>query len=91
MSSGNCWTALTLGGYAKSNTPQMMKAAIMDTGRETANQVSQEGAPPSRDICSIAKMFWGLLMGLVMPPKLLAKAIPAMLQTVSFHDFSLSL
>ena len=56
---------------------QMMKAEMMETGREIANQASHEGAPPTMDILSIAKIFCGLLIGLVMPPKLLAKAIPA--------------
>ena len=57
--------------------PHTMMAATTDTGRETANQVSQEGAPSPVDICSIAKIFWGLLMGLVIPPRLLASAMPA--------------
>ena len=57
--------------------PQMMNAEMMETGSAIANQDSQEGAPPTMDMRSIAKMFCGLLIGLVMPPRLLAKAIPA--------------
>ena len=55
----------------------MRMAPIMETGKAIANQASQDGAVPSADMRSIAKMFWGLLMGLVIPPKLLARAIPA--------------
>ena len=50
---------------------------MIETGKAMANQASQEGAVPSADMRSIAKMFCGLLIGLVMPPKLLARAIPA--------------
>ena len=55
----------------------MMNAEMMETGSAIANQDSQEGAPPTMDMRSIANMFCGLLIGLVMPPRLLAKAIPA--------------
>ena len=53
------------------------------TGRATANQAAQEGAFPPRDMRSMANRFWGLLMGLVMPPRLLASAMPAKLELLS--------
>jgi hypothetical protein len=50
-------------------SPQHNKLPATATGSATANQTSQLGASPSMLIRSIANMFWGLLMGLVMPPE----------------------
>jgi len=49
---------------------------IQDTGRAMANHDSQLGGSPSMDMRSMAKIFWGEEMGLVMPPILDAKATP---------------
>mmetsp|Transcript_19139 Transcript_19139/g.53589 ORF Transcript_19139/g.53589 Transcript_19139/m.53589 type:complete len:302 (+) Transcript_19139:1429-2334(+) len=49
---------------------------MKDTGSATANQDSQLGGNPSMDMRSMAKMFWGEEMGLVMPPMLDASATP---------------
>jgi len=63
-------------GSATANQ-QIPGAHLMpDTGSATANQESQLGGWPSMDIRSMAKMFWGDEMGLVMPPMLEARATP---------------
>jgi len=46
-------------------------------GSATANQLSQETELPPLPISWMAKIFCGDEMGLVMPPRLDAKAIPA--------------
>lgn len=46
------------------------------TGRLTLNHESQLGGELPTDIRSMAKMFWGLAIGDVMPPTLAARAIP---------------
>ncbi len=59
-------------------------------GSATANQLSQETELPPLPISWMAKIFCGDEMGLVMPPRLDAKAIPAVaslhLHMESFMD-----
>ena len=68
--------------YTRRSRPQHRALPAKATGR-AANQESQEGAFPSMDMRSMANRFWGLLMGLVMPPKLLAMAMPGATHTRS--------
>lgn len=63
--------------YAASSRLQQARLPRQATGRATANQESQEGVLPPRPISWMAKMFCGEEMGLVMPPRLDARAIPA--------------
>ena len=65
------------GRYAASSSAQMATLPRQATGSAAAIQESQEGGSPPRPISWMAKMFCGLLMGLVMPPRLDASAMPA--------------
>ena len=79
MESGSRRTSLMSrpGRYAASSSAQMARLPRQATGSAAAIQESQEGGSPPRPISSMAKMFCGLLMGLVMPPRLDASAMPA--------------
>jgi hypothetical protein len=57
-------------------SPQHTRFPASATGSATPNHCSHEGGEPARDMRSMANMFWGDEMGEVMPPRLLASAMP---------------
>jgi len=65
------------GRYTARSTPQQTRLPMKAIGSATANQLSQETELPPLPISWMAKIFCGDEMGLVMPPRLDAKAIPA--------------
>ena len=77
--SGSRLTSLRvlLGLYVASSAPQQIRLPMKAMGSATANQLSQETELPPLPISWMAKMFCGEEMGLVIPPRLDAKAIPA--------------
>ena len=56
---------------------QMMRSMKRQSGRETANQLPQEGAGVMYET---VMMFWGDEMGEAIPPTLAARAIPMIKQ-----------
>ena len=66
-----------IGLYTTRRAPQQIRLPMKATGSATANQLSQDTELPPRPISWMAKMFCGDEMGLVMPPRLEARAMPA--------------
>ena len=79
MVSGSRLTSLSvlLGLYTASSAPQQIRLPMKAMGSATANQLSQDTELPPLPISWMANMFCGEEMGLVIPPRLDAKAIPA--------------